>query len=43
MGIDKKPLIEGTLMGIKGQYLILDTGVVNMRKHQGYWIKLDLS
>ena len=40
MGFDKKPVIEGTLMGIKGQYLILDTGVVNMRKHQGYYIYL---
>ncbi|MEC7119062.1 MAG: DUF2797 domain-containing protein, partial [Pseudomonadota bacterium] len=33
---DKKPLIEGTLLGIKGQYLILDTGVLNMRKFGGY-------
>jgi hypothetical protein len=23
-------------MGIKGQYLILDTGVINMRRHAGY-------
>lgn len=33
---DKEPVIEGTLMGIKGQYLIFDIGVVNMRRHQGY-------
>ena len=33
---DKKPLIEGTLMGIKGQYLMLDTGVVNIRRHTSY-------
>jgi hypothetical protein len=23
-------------MGIKGQYLILDTGVINIRRHAGY-------
>ena len=40
LSFDKKPLIEGTLMGIKGQYLILDTGVLNIRKHQGYQIEL---
>lgn len=34
--LDKTPDIEGTLMGIKGQYLIFDTGVINMRKYGGY-------
>jgi hypothetical protein len=37
---DKKEVVEGTLLGIKGQYLIFDTGVINMRKHQGYEITL---
>ena len=37
---DKKPLIEGTLMGIKGQYLMLDTGVVNIRKHTAYQVSV---
>lgn len=37
---DKKALIEGTLLGIKGQYLILDTGVVNIRKHTSYQIRV---
>ena len=41
IGFDKSPLIEGTLLGIKGQYLILDTGVINMRKHNGYYIYLN--
>lgn len=36
---DKNALVEGTLMGIKGQYLILDTGVINMRKFGGYHIE----
>ena len=34
--LDKTPDIQGTLMGIKGQYLIFDTGVINMRKYGGY-------
>ena len=38
--LDKTPTIEGTLMGIKGQYLIFDTGVINIRKYGGYHIAL---
>lgn len=37
---DKDPEIEGTLTGIKGQYLILDTGVINLRKYSGYQVTL---
>ena len=37
---DKKPLVEGTLMGIKGQYLLLDTGVLNIRKFSSYEVEL---
>jgi len=37
---DKKPLVEGTLMGIKGQYLLLDTGVLNIRKFSAYEVEL---
>jgi hypothetical protein len=33
---DKQPRVAGTLMGLKGQYLILDTGVINLRKFTGY-------
>jgi hypothetical protein len=39
--LDKTPTIAGTLMGIKGQYLILDTGVINMRKYGGYDVALN--
>jgi hypothetical protein len=34
-------VLEGTLMGIKGQYLILDTAVINMRKYGGYHLQVD--
>ncbi len=37
--LDKTPEVEGTLEGIKGQYLILDTGVINIRKFTGYEIR----
>jgi hypothetical protein len=36
MTLDKIPKVEGVLQGIKGQYLILDTGVINIRRHGGY-------
>ncbi|MEM7193765.1 MAG: DUF2797 domain-containing protein [Pseudomonadota bacterium] len=34
--LDKSPVIEGRLDGIKGQYLIFDSVVINMRKYAGY-------
>ena len=34
--LDKTPVVEGTLQGIKGQYLIFDTGVINVRKYTAY-------
>ena len=34
--LEKKPVVEGTLQGIKGQYLIFDTGVINIRKFTAY-------
>lgn len=41
MSFDKLEEIEGVLLGIKGQYLILDSGVLNIRKHAGYKISLE--
>lgn len=34
--LDKNPEVSGVLHGIKGQYLLLDTGVINIRKVTGY-------
>ncbi|NLZ78311.1 MAG: DUF2797 domain-containing protein [Gammaproteobacteria bacterium] len=34
--LDKDPVAEGTLIGIKGQYLLFDTGVINIRKYTSY-------
>ncbi|MDB5105187.1 MAG: hypothetical protein JWP91_2876 [Fibrobacteres bacterium] len=36
LNLDKQPEVAGELQGIKGQYLILSTGVINMRKYGGY-------
>lgn len=41
LNFDKQTEIEGELTGIKGQYIILDTGVLNIRKFSGYNIELD--
>ena len=40
LNFDKTPIIEGTLMGIKGQYLIFDTGVLNIRRFTSYDIEV---
>jgi len=37
---DKQPVVEGTLVGIKGQYLIFDTGVINIRKFGSYEVRV---
>ena len=38
--LDKNPLVEGVLQAIKGQYLIFDTGVINIRKYAGYRVRI---
>ena len=44
MKLDKIPLIEKKLKGIKGQYLIFsDDTVFNMRSHSGYKVTLEAS
>jgi len=42
INLDKTPQAEGTLLGIKGQYLILDTGVLNVRKYGGYEMEVSV-
>lgn len=39
--LDKMPVIEGVLQGIKGQYLLFEGGqVFNVRKHTGYYVQI---
>ena len=40
LNFDKTPAISGVLKGIKGQYLLLDTGVLNIRKFSSYEIEI---
>ena len=37
----KEKVVKGTLEGIKGQYLILDQGVLNIRKFAGYEVSFN--
>lgn len=41
LNFDKQPQVGGTLLGIKGQYLIFDSGVINIRKFAGYEVVLE--
>lgn len=38
LNFDKTEEVSGVLQGIKGQYLILDTGVINIRKFTAYQV-----
>jgi hypothetical protein len=41
VSLDKQPLVEGTLAGIRGQYLIFEGGLVfNVRSHGGYRVQI---
>ena len=39
---DKAEHVEGELLAVKGQYLIFDTGVLNLRKFSGYRIRVEV-
>lgn len=39
--LDKISEISGKLIGIKGQYLIFETGVLNVRAHAGYEVTIE--
>lgn len=38
--LDKDSVAEGTLLGIKGQYLMFDSGVINIRKYTAYQLAI---
>lgn len=40
--LDKTPSVQGVLQGVKGQYLIMDTGVINIRKFTAYHVRLQV-
>lgn len=40
LNLDRSAEVGGRLLGIKGQYLIFDAGVINLRKYSGYRVQL---
>jgi methylmalonyl-CoA/ethylmalonyl-CoA epimerase len=40
--LDKAKVIEGKLIGIRGQYLLFENGGINMRSHAGYRVSLSV-
>lgn len=40
LSFDKTPTIEGKIIGIKGQYLMLENGVINLRNHTSYEVEV---
>ncbi|WP_290585430.1 DUF2797 domain-containing protein [Alicyclobacillus sp.] len=42
LSLDKQPRVEGTVTAIKGQYLLLDCGVLNVKRHAGYHVQISL-
>ena len=41
LSFEKNEKVGGVLQGIKGQYLIFDTGVINVRSHTGFKVSLE--
>ncbi len=41
LSFDKDEVVTGRLDGIKGQYLIFDSGVINIRKFGGYLVEFE--
>lgn len=43
ISLDKTHEVQGVIRGLKGQYLIFDDGVFNLRKHAGYQVQISVS
>lgn len=41
LNLEKLGTVSGVLQGVKGQYLVFDTGVMNVRKFTGYDVRID--
>ncbi|MEZ5560395.1 MAG: DUF2797 domain-containing protein [Pseudomonadales bacterium] len=38
--LERQTRVEGTLLGIKGQFLLFDRGVLNIRQHRAYRVRV---
>lgn len=43
INLEKTPEYSGRLLGMKGQYLLFDTGVLNIKKYTGFYINLAIN
>lgn len=43
INLEKTPEVQSKLLGIKGQYLIFEAGVLNVRSHSGFEVTLEVS
>lgn len=43
LSLDRTPEIAGRLLGVKGQYLLFDQGVFNVKRHSGMKVELTAS
>ncbi|MFP6835751.1 MAG: DUF2797 domain-containing protein [Pseudomonadales bacterium] len=41
--LDEEPVISGNLIGIKGQFLLFEHGVFNVRQHTSYYVRATAS
>jgi hypothetical protein len=42
VSLDKQPTIESRLVGIKGQYLLFEDCVFQVKKHSGYYVQISV-
>ncbi|WP_067933676.1 DUF2797 domain-containing protein [Alicyclobacillus kakegawensis] len=43
LSLDRTQTVEGRLIGVKGQYLLLSNGVFHVKKHVGYRVQISVS
>lgn len=43
LNLESMVKVEGRLLGVKGQYCLLDGGVINLRKYTGYLVRFSVS
>lgn len=41
LSLSKEPVVEGELLGARGQYLLFARGVLNVRRHQGHVLRVE--
>jgi hypothetical protein len=42
LNLEKSPTISSEILGVKGQYLLLNEGVFNVRRHEGFVVTCDI-